>query len=61
MPLIIFETSHNFSDDEPLFSQLYPAFGWEDAEWLCSAWDGPVAIKVHRILLRVPKNPQVGS
>jgi len=28
-----------------LNSQLYPAFGWEDAEWLCSAWDGPVAIK----------------
>ena len=28
------------------FSQLYPAFGWKDAEWLCSQWDGPTAIKV---------------
>jgi len=26
-------------------SQLYPAFGWKDAEWLCSQWQGPKAIK----------------
>jgi len=25
--------------------QLDPAFSWQDAEWLCSEWDGPVAIK----------------
>ena len=26
-------------------AQLNPAFDWKDAEWLCSEWDGPVAIK----------------
>ena len=25
--------------------QIDPAFDWKDAEWLCSEWDGPVAIK----------------
>lgn len=26
-------------------SQIYPAFSWKDAEWLCSQWEGPKAIK----------------
>ena len=26
-------------------AQIYPAFSWRDAEWLCSEWDGPRAIK----------------
>jgi len=26
-------------------SQLYPAFNWDDAAWLCSQWDGPKALK----------------
>jgi len=26
-------------------SQIYPAFNWKDAEWLCSEWSGPKAIK----------------
>lgn len=25
--------------------QIYPAFSWEDAVWLCREWDGPRAIK----------------
>ena len=29
--------------------QIDPAFDWKDAEWLCSEWDGPVAIKVKRV------------
>ena len=29
-----------------LFSQIYPAFSWKDAEWLCGEWSGPKAIKV---------------
>ena len=26
-------------------AQVSPAFSWQDAEWLCSEWDGPTAIK----------------
>jgi len=26
-------------------AQIYPAFSWKDAEWLCSEWKGPRAIK----------------
>merc|ERR1719382_2057393 len=26
-------------------AQIYPAFSWKDAEWLCSEWQGPRAIK----------------
>lgn len=25
--------------------QIYPAFSWEDAVWLCKEWEGPRAIK----------------